>query len=35
MGAYSPTGVYGDATLATAGKGRKVIDALIEAIQEI
>jgi creatinine amidohydrolase len=31
-GAYSPTGVYGDATLATAEKGRKVIDLLIEAV---
>jgi len=31
-GAYSPTGIYGDATLATAEKGRKVLDALLEAI---
>jgi creatinine amidohydrolase len=31
-GAYSQTGVYGDATLATAEKGRKVIDLLIEAV---
>jgi creatinine amidohydrolase len=31
-GAYSPTGVYGDATLATAEKGRQVIEVLIEVI---
>ena len=30
--AYSPTGVYRDATLATAEKGRKVIEVLIEVV---
>lgn len=31
-GAYSPSGIYGDATLATAEKGRRVLDAFIDAI---
>jgi len=31
-GAYSPTGIYGDATLASREKGEKVVEALIEAI---
>ncbi len=31
-GAYSPTGIYGDATLATAEKGRKVLDSWLETI---
>jgi creatinine amidohydrolase len=31
-GAYSPTGVYGDATLASPEKGEKIVEALIEAV---
>lgn len=27
---YSPTGIYGDATLATAAKGKRLVDAMIE-----
>ena len=29
---YSPSGVFGDATLATKEKGRKVTEALVDAI---
>lgn len=31
-GRYSPTGIYGDATLATAEKGRIVVEAMVEGI---
>ena len=31
-GTYSPSGVYGDATLATREKGQRVLDALVEAL---
>ena len=31
---YSPTGIYGDATLATAEKGRVVVEAWVEALIE-
>jgi creatinine amidohydrolase len=31
-GVYSPTGIYGDATLATAEKGRRVLEALVAGI---
>jgi creatinine amidohydrolase len=31
-GAYSPSGIYGDATLATAHKGRIVVEALVAAL---
>jgi creatinine amidohydrolase len=31
-GVYSPSGVYGDATLATREKGRTVTEALVAAI---
>jgi len=35
-GAYSPTGIFGDATLATKEKGKKITEALVEGIlQEI
>ncbi len=32
QGTYSPTGVWGDATLATAKKGKKLVDALVTGI---
>jgi creatinine amidohydrolase len=32
-GTYSPTGVYGDATLATQEKGERLVDALLTAIR--
>ncbi len=32
FGRYSPTGIYGDATLATADKGRIVVEAMVEGI---
>jgi len=31
-GTYSPTGIYGDATLATREKGEKVVEALVAAV---
>lgn len=31
-GRYSPTGIYGDATLATRDKGRVVVEAMVEGI---
>ena len=31
-GAYSPSGVFGDATLATRDKGKAVVEATVEAI---
>jgi creatinine amidohydrolase len=31
-GTYSPTGAWGDPTLATREKGRKVVEALVEGI---
>ena len=31
-GGYSPSGIYGDATLATRDKGRKVVEATVQAI---
>jgi len=31
-GVYSPTGIYGDATLATREKGEKVVEAVVEGI---
>jgi len=31
-GHYSPTGAWGDPTLATVAKGRALVDALLEAI---
>lgn len=31
-GVYSPTGIYGDATLATWGKGRAVVEAMVDGI---
>lgn len=31
-GTYSPTGVFGDATLATREKGRRVVEALVDAL---
>ena len=31
-GVYSPTGIYGDATLATREKGRRVVEAIVEGI---
>jgi creatinine amidohydrolase len=31
-GTYSPTGVWGDPTLATREKGRKVVEALVAGI---
>ncbi len=31
-GSYSPSGIYGDATLATRDKGRKVVEATVQAI---
>lgn len=33
-GRYSPTGIYGDATLATREKGRIVVEAMVEGINE-
>lgn len=33
-GRYSPTGIYGDATLATADKGRIVVEAMVEGINK-
>ncbi len=33
-GVYSPTGIYGDATLATAEKGRRVLEVLVAGICE-
>jgi creatinine amidohydrolase len=33
-GAYSPTGIHGDPTLATAGKGRLFVEALVTGILE-
>jgi creatinine amidohydrolase len=32
VGRYSPTGIYGDATLATRDKGRVVVEAMVEGI---
>ena len=31
-GTYSPTGIWGDATLATRGKGRRVVEAMVEGM---
>jgi creatinine amidohydrolase len=31
-GTYSPTGIYGDPTLATREKGKRVVEALVSAI---
>jgi creatinine amidohydrolase len=31
-GVYSPTGIYGDATLATRDKGERITKALVEGI---
>jgi creatinine amidohydrolase len=31
-GTYSPTGIWGDPTLATRGKGEKVVEALVAAL---
>ena len=31
-GSYSPTGIYGDATLATRAKGEKITKALVDGI---
>jgi creatinine amidohydrolase len=31
-GAYSPTGIYGDATLATRDKGEKVVEATVKGV---
>ena len=31
-GTYSPTGIWGDATLATREKGRRVVEAMVEAM---
>ena len=31
-GAYSPTGIYGDATLATREKGEQVVEAIVKDI---
>ena len=33
-GVYSPSGVYGNATLANADKGRRIVEAMIEDIRE-
>jgi len=33
-GRYSPTGIYGDATLATKEKGRIVVEAMVEGINQ-
>ena len=33
-GTYSPTGIWGDPTLATAGKGRVIVEALVTSILE-
>lgn len=33
-GRYSPTGIYGDATLATREKGRVVVEAMVEGINQ-
>lgn len=33
-GSYSPTGIFGDATVATREKGEKIVEALVEAIVE-
>jgi creatinine amidohydrolase len=32
-GTYSPSGVYGDATLATQAKGERLVEALLAAIR--
>jgi creatinine amidohydrolase len=31
-GTYSPTGIWGDATLATREKGRRVVEAMVEGM---
>ena len=31
-GTYSPTGIWGDATLATREKGRRVVEAIVEGM---
>ncbi len=31
-GGYSPSGIYGDATLATRDKGRRVVEATVQAL---
>jgi creatinine amidohydrolase len=32
QGTYSPTGIWGDATLATREKGRRVVEAMVEGM---
>jgi creatinine amidohydrolase len=34
FGRYSPTGIYGDATLATVEKGKAVVEAMVEGINK-
>jgi creatinine amidohydrolase len=31
-GTYSPTGIWGDATLATREKGRRVVEAMVDGM---